>query len=105
MKKKTIIWSTLLVIIATAGFIYYKSGENLRFKNAFTSKQWYYSTDGGKSWNGRAEDGLKEFDIEGNPVHKDPVWGTGKWKNSNTILWKAINDSEAIWKAFETPPY
>ncbi|MEJ0055054.1 MAG: glycosyltransferase family 87 protein [Bacteroidota bacterium] len=78
--------------------------RNRSFANLFNTKKWYYSTDGGKNFNNRAESDLNRFDENGNPIHKSAVWGMGKWKDENTIYWRASNNSESIWKALDHEP-
>ena len=71
---------------------------------AFPTKTWYYSVDGGQQWLGEAVGDLKGFDQNGQPIHVSEAWLPGKWEDENTILWKAMNGSESVWKAFDGPP-
>jgi hypothetical protein len=95
-----ILLSTILAIL-----IIRHIGSARRYEEMFVSKTWYYSLDGGNKWMERAEPGLKKFDSESNPVHQFDQWGTGKWLDENTILWRSLDGQEAIWKAFDESPY
>ena len=71
------------------------------FAAAFSTKKWYYSTDGGKTWADRAEPGLKGFTDTGDPIHILPEWIWGQWQDENTILWTATDNTTSLWKSFD----
>jgi hypothetical protein len=108
MKKIPIISGIAIVVILASFKIYQLEVEKAKvrgYAKAFSTKTWYYSLNGGKTWDDRAESGLKGFDDDGMPIHKSEAWISAEWQDENTILWKASNGNESIWKVFANPPF
>ncbi|MFN0188321.1 MAG: hypothetical protein ACKVQV_06430 [Bacteroidia bacterium] len=107
--KKIVIISLVAIVALVAGyFVYQDMKEKAKIRGyaaAFPNKTWYYSSDGGKTWMDRAEGGLKGFDDDGTPIHVSEAWNHTEWQDENTILWRATNGNESIWKAFANPPF
>ncbi|MBY0435254.1 MAG: hypothetical protein K2U26_14190 [Cyclobacteriaceae bacterium] len=107
--KKILVISSVVIAISLISFFVVKTireaAKTREYASAFPSKTWYYSLDGGKTWQDRAESGLKGFDEDGIPIHLSDAWNQAEWQDENTILWTATNGNESIWKAFDSPPF
>ncbi len=75
-----------------------------KYAAAFSSKTWYYSEDDGGHWEPGAAEGLKDFDQNGQPIHKSEAWIFAQWLDENSIQWTAVNGNKSLWKALESPP-